>query len=277
MSTLFALIDPQQRATTPSRPVGGLFRRLFTVALPGVIAIILISAVDLLAFNRLGTAADQAQQLSQASTDVTKLRNDLVELTVTLDALTQATARYNNTVYQLQRTSLLADHQAVAALDLTPLAGIDPAQQTQVLSSLRGLLRICNGWISSPRPTRPGAAPVDDECARHRRENPAAHRKPGEPARGRGPADPPGQQRLPGLEPARPDRVRPLDRAGLAGGGGLAGAEHRAAITRLQRQMARLAAGDLSLRPQRTAAWTSGMPWPSWSRIISAQSASCAR
>src|SRR5947207_15921310 len=121
MSTPSASVDPGSRAAQLARPVGSLFLRLFTVALPVLITI--ISAVYLLAFNRLGREADQVQQISQASAAVAKLKSDLVELTVTLDAFTQATARYNRTVYQLKRASLLADHQAVDAQDLTQLAG----------------------------------------------------------------------------------------------------------------------------------------------------------
>jgi methyl-accepting chemotaxis protein len=122
-----------------------MFRRLFTVALPGLIAIILISAADLAAFNLLDSAATQAQRISQASATVAKLKNDLVELTVTLDDMTAATTRYSSTLYLLKRANLLSDHQAVAALDLSQLAALDQAQQEQVLISLRALLQDLQG------------------------------------------------------------------------------------------------------------------------------------
>ncbi|HMA37775.1 MAG TPA: methyl-accepting chemotaxis protein, partial [Chloroflexia bacterium] len=126
----------------PGPPVGQylgrrLFYRLAVVALPSLIAVILVGAVGLWAFDTLGRQGGAVQAALQASTTANSLAGKLDNLVTNLDQLTIPGNQYNALIYTAGRNGVVSDTQALQALDLS-FAPETRTIQAQLVHDLQG-------------------------------------------------------------------------------------------------------------------------------------------
>src|SRR3954451_16224102 len=96
-----------------------LFARLFLVALPGLIAVIVVGLVALFAFGQLGSQTSGLNKTLQADAAVNHLIIHIDDLVTSLDQLTLPTAQYNPAIFAKTQAKITQDLADLDKVDLT--------------------------------------------------------------------------------------------------------------------------------------------------------------
>src|SRR5690242_11030375 len=96
-----------------------LFARLFLVALPSLIAVIVVGLVALFAFGQLGSQTSGLNQTLLADAAVDHLIIHIDDLVTSLDQLTLPNAQYNPTIFNKAQAKITQDLADLDQVDLT--------------------------------------------------------------------------------------------------------------------------------------------------------------
>src|SRR5689334_11300731 len=107
-------LDASARSYVRSR----LFARLFLVALPGLIAVIVVGLVALFAFGQLGSQTSGLNKTLQADAAVNHLIIHIDDLVTSLDQLTLPNAQYNAAIFDKTQAKIIQDLADLDKVDL---------------------------------------------------------------------------------------------------------------------------------------------------------------
>jgi hypothetical protein len=150
------------RVTAPVRYLRGrLFRRLLLIALPGVVAVLIVLGAATLISNQMTSQAREIRRAVLAREYAIRLENHLEDFITTADWMTAANGRYSAAVALAYRNRLAVDGTTLKDLDISSFPGSNgPAAETQkmtLLSHFDTLLQDLKG-LDAAATSNPSAA-----------------------------------------------------------------------------------------------------------------------